>query len=346
MDGNSGSMLTAIDLFSGAGGLSLGLVRAGFTVVAAADLDGLAVETYRLNHPAAEVCCADVRSLDPTAVLSRLGLAPGQLDLLAGCPPCQGFSTLRTLNGRRTCTDPRNDLVMDFLRFVEAIEPRAVLLENVPALADDPRLATVRSVLEERGYAMKGAVLDAQDHGVPQRRRRFVLIASRVGRLDMTSVATQPQTVRSAIGTLTPPGTGCDPLHDYRETRQPRIADLIRSIPRDGGNRRQAAEGSRLACHVRCDGFYDVYGRMAWDRPAPTITTGCINPSKGRFLHPDQDRAITLREAALLQGFPPDYQFSLGKGRYRAAELIGNAFPPPFAWVHARAIMSALRAAS
>jgi DNA (cytosine-5)-methyltransferase 1 len=113
-------------------------------------------------------------------------------------------------------------------------------------------------------------------------------------------------------------------------------------VPKDGGSRTDLPDAMQLACHTRVDGFHDVYGRMAWDRPAPTITGGCINPSKGRFLHPEEDRAITLREAALLQSFPPGHVFSLRRGKYAAAELIGNALPPAFVRRHARPIAEAL----
>lgn len=113
---------------------------------------------------------------------------------------------------------------------------------------------------------------------------------------------------------------------------------LIRRIPKDGGSRTDLPHGDQLACHQKFDGFKDVYGRMAWQKPAPTITSGCINPSKGRFIHPDANRAITLREAAILQGFPASYRFDMTQGRYRVARMIGNAFPPEFAEHHARAL--------
>lgn len=113
---------------------------------------------------------------------------------------------------------------------------------------------------------------------------------------------------------------------------------IIRKIPKDGGSRGQLGREAQLACHRKCDGFNDIYGRMSWEKPAPTITGGCINPSKGRFLHPEQDRAITLREAALLQGFPRTYKFDMSKGRYPAAQMIGNAFPPAFAARHAKVL--------
>ena len=133
-------------------------------------------------------------------------------------------------------------------------------------------------------------------------------------------------------------GSTGDVLHEAPERRTRRIAAMIRLVPPDGGSRLDLGEEHQLDCHARTDGFKDIYGRMAWDNVSPTITGGCINPSKGRFLHPEEHRAITLREAAVLQSFPPDYQLSLQKGRYAAAELIGNALPPEFVRRHALAL--------
>lgn len=329
--------LTTVDLFSGAGGLTQGLRDAGYRVLAAVEVDGLAGETYRLNHPRTRLWNDDIRELDPRALLGRVGIRPGELDLLAGCPPCQGFSHLRTLNKSRTVQDARNDLVYDYLRFVEIIRPKAVLLENVPALADDARMDVLVSRLEKLGYPARDGyrVLNAADYGVPQRRQRLVLMVGRDGPLLMESPATRTATVRDAIEHLRPPGKTGDAIHDLPENRSPRIRKLISRIPHDGGSRSDLGPDEQLACHRRTKGFYDVYGRMAWDKPAPTITTGCHNPSRGRFLHPEQDRAITMREAALLQTFPPTYRFSPTAGKEAIAAMIGNAIPPRFVAEHA-----------
>jgi DNA (cytosine-5)-methyltransferase 1 len=321
---------TAIDLFSGAGGLTLGLRRARFKVLGAVEIDKLAAETYRSNLPGVRLWETDIRELSVARVLRELGLQRGELDLLAGCPPCQGFSTLRSLNGRRRVKDDRNDLVLEFGRFVRCLRPRAVMLENVPGLATDARLAKLRVALEELGYRVTTRVLDASCFGVPQRRRRMIMLAGRRRAIPPAAPDSSRQTVRSAIGHLLPVGESGDYLHDLTEHRQERVRALIERVPRDGGSRRAVGASAQLDCHRRCDGFGDVYGRMRWDDVAPTITSGCINPSKGRFLHPDEDRAITLREAALLQGFPPSYRFSLRRGKYAAAEMIGNALPPEF----------------
>ena len=327
--------LTAIDLFCGCGGLTLGLKQAGFAVVAAVDLASLAVKTYVANHPEVHVWQLDIRRLSVSEVQNTVGLREGDLDLLAGCPPCQGFSRVRTLNGSRSVDDNRNTLVLEFLRFVEGLMPRTVMMENVPGLAQDARFSRLCGRVRELGYACEYRVLDAADYGVPQRRKRLMLLAGQQGPVGFARGGTRRTTVRDAIGSLPTAGQSGDPLHDLPERRSGRIGRLISMIPKDGGSREDLGPAHQLACHKTCSGFHDVYGRMAWDDVAPTITSGCVNPSKGRFLHPDEDRAMTLREAALLQTFPEDYHFSLDRGKYPAAALIGNAFPPQFVRFHA-----------
>lgn len=325
---------TAIDLFSGAGGLTLGLRRARFKVLGAVEVEPLAAETYRSNFPSVKLWELDIRTLSIARVLRELKLRPGQLDLLAGCPPCQGFSTLRSLNGHQAVTDERNDLVLQFERFVKGLQPKAVMLENVPALATDRRLVRLTESLIDMGYTVTTEVLDASHFGVPQRRRRMILVAGKHGRIELAPKEPRTRTVRDAISQLPRAGKSGDPLHDLPEKHTKRIAMLIARVPKDGGSRVDLGD-SQLDCHLRCDGFYDVYGRMKWDTVAPTITSGCVNPSKGRFLHPEQNRAITLREAALLQGFPVDYSFSLRRGKFATATMIGNALPPEFVKRHA-----------
>jgi DNA (cytosine-5)-methyltransferase 1 len=329
----------AIDLFAGAGGLTLGLRQAGFRVVGAVELDSLAANAYRTNHPQVRVWERDIVKVPVAEVRRALGLRPGELDLLAACPPCQGFSTVRTLNGRRKVQDARNELPAQVLRFVRGLRPKTVMLENVPGLAKRRGFRALVRELSERGYDVEWDILNAVDHGVPQRRRRLILVAGRLaGPPSLAATGDERPSVRSAIESLQPPGRSGDPLHDITENRSSRIEALVKRVPKDGGSRADLGRRSQLECHRRCDGFKDVYGRMAWDAPAPTITGGCVNPSKGRFLHPEQDRAITLREAALLQGFPPGYYFPLTRGKFAAAELIGNALPPGFVRPHAEAL--------
>ncbi len=325
----------AVDLFCGAGGLSEGLRQAGFKVIGAVELDGLACLTYRLNHRKTRLWEIDITRLSGSKLMKTLGLKRGDLDLLAACPPCQGFSAMRTKNGKRWNRDPRNHLILDVLRIVRCLRPVSVMLENVPHLAQNRRYWAFTKGLKALGYNVKWQILNTGDFGVPQRRRRLVLLASRRGKPIFASKAHEIRTVRHFIGNLSRPERSRDPLHNYETRRSKRIESLIRRIPLDGGSRAALGVNDQLPCHRRSDGFRDVYGRMAWDRLAPTITGGCINPSKGRFLHPDQNRAITLREASLLQSFPKDYRFSLKQGRFAAARLIGNALPPEFVRRHA-----------
>ena len=216
------------------------------------------------------------------------------------------------------------------------------MLENVPGLLHDERFTTAVAQLESLGYpATEGTrILNAADFGVPQNRRRLVLLCIRNGSVSFPTPFSKRSTVRDAISRLPVAGQSGDPLHDLPERRSDRVMTMIRAVPADGGSRLDLPDDHRLTCHKDFSGFKDVYGRMRWDRPAPTITGGCHNPSKGRFLHPVADRAITLREAALLQAFPQDYSFSLKRGKLAAAAMIGNAVPPPLVAAQAAALMA------
>jgi DNA (cytosine-5)-methyltransferase 1 len=266
------------------------------------------------------------------------------LHLLAGCPPCQGFSRIRTLNGAREGDHDKNDLIWSFFDFIREFEPKAVLLENVTGLGSDERFHLLKKQLEiDLGYNVTHEILNAAEYGVPQNRKRFVMVAAKNFIPVLSAPAAPRTTVREAFAGLPPQGESHDVLHDYTEKRAQHVQRIIAAIPVNGGSRRDLPPDLILACHRKHDGFSDVYGRMHWDRPAPTITGGCINPSKGRFLHPSEPRAITLREAALLQGFPRNYKFDLSRGRYVAAQMIGNAFPPAFAAHQARSIAKHIR---
>ena len=336
--------LLAIDLFSGCGGLTTGLKRAGFFVVAAVDNHRLSAETYKANHAGVRVWGRDIRRFSAAHMKRQLRLRRGRLDLLAGCPPCQAFSSMRTLNGKRALRDPDKDLLFQFLRFIKAFRPKAVMIENVPGLAADKRVVRFCAALAHLGYQSEVRVLDAAQYTVPQRRRRMILLASRTAPIRFGRRSHLIRTVRDAIGKLSLAGKSGDPLHDFPEKRTSRMKKLIRMTPRDGGSRQDLPGRFRLMCHEKCDGFKDVYGRMSWDDVAPTITTGCFNPSKGRFLHPQYHRAITVREAALLQGFPKRYKFPKADSKIALAAMIGNALPPPFIAAHARRIRTALAA--
>ncbi len=334
--------LTAVDLFSGCGGLTAGLKQAGYRVLAAVEIDPKARKTYSLNHEKVWLAGDDIRLADPVAIMKGLKLNPGDLDLLAGCPPCQGFSRMRKRNKARSARDDRNALIDEFARFALAMRPKLIMMENVPGLADYYRFGSFKKNLENAGYRIKVEILDVSKFGVAQRRKRLILSASRIGAPTLATESKTKKTVRKVIGRLPPAGTSGDSLHDIPERRSERIQLLIRSIPSNGGSRTDLPEEMQLECHKKSDGFKDVYGRMAWDAVAPTITGGCFNPSKGRFLHPEEHRPITLREAALLQGFPRKYKFDVSHGKEAIALMIGNALPPPFIAAHARAMARSL----
>lgn len=329
----------AVDCFAGCGGMTAGLQKAGFSVVGAIEIDADACDVYTLNHPNVRLWREDIKGVTAEGMLKALGLRIGELDLLGGCPPCQGFSTLRTRNGGRRIRDDRNDLIFEFQRLVLGLMPKAVMLENVPGLFTDHRLVAFKAALEESGYVFEAKVLNVADYGVPQRRRRLVVLACRSGTIVFAKKAPRHITVRDAIGKLPTAGTSGDPLHDLKENRTPLTCQRIAAIPRDGGSRSSLPRALQLKCHQKFDGFKDVYGRMAWKGLAPTITTGCFNPSKGRFLHPQENRAITMREASLLQTFPADYEFPVRLGKVRIALMIGNALPPEFIRRHAVSIV-------
>lgn len=340
--------LTAIDLFCGAGGLTLGLKQAGFSVIAGIELDTIAAESYRMNHTEALCIQNDIRKVDPKCLMEHLGLKRGELSLLAGCPPCQGFSTLRTYKKGPSVSDERNNLLFEYLRFIDVFLPKAIMMENVPALAEDWRMQEFKIKLRELGYFITDTsvrIENAADYGVPQRRRRMIMQIMR----DQEVPAPQKSkhvTVGECFNkaALKPVGKQKDPLHDSLTRHSKRIQEIIKAIPKNGGSRSSLPEHLILPCHKRnTNGFKDVYGRMSWDDVAPTITGGCTNPSKGRYLHPFEDRAISLREAALLQTFPIDYKFSFRGGKGRVALMIGNAIPPEFIRRHASVLSEILK---
>jgi DNA (cytosine-5)-methyltransferase 1 len=324
------TLLTCIDLFAGAGGLSYGLTAEGFNVVAAVEIDSTSAKSYSVNHQNTNVILDDVRRLSGPQLLKHARLIPGELDLLTGCPPCQAFSTLRTRRRQKQLNDPSKELIIEMLRLVRSMRPRALIIENVPGLVNDQRFTNFRLGLKQAGYKYTYAVLNASDFGVPQRRKRLILVALRGKEIPLSwsSYRCERRTVRDAIGHLVSPGTSGDMLHDIPERRTPAMMARIKATPKNGGSRRDISPELQCPCHTRIDGFKDVYGRMAWDDVSPTITSGCNNPSRGRFLHPEEDRAITLREAALLQSFPSNYQFCFDRGKEHVSCQIGNAFPP------------------
>ena len=333
---------TAIDLFAGCGGLSLGLRRAEFRVLGGVEMDPIAAATYELNHPGVDLRQENILNVKPRKWMSDLGLRPGDLDLLAGCPPCQGYSAIRTKNGGRQNRDQRNSLVREMLRFTRIFRPKAVMMENVPGLMNKKALRDLQSGLEAIGYQVQCDIKDAQFYGVPQRRKRLILLAGKGFKIRFASPRSNSLTVRKALSGLRRVKTSGDRLHDLPERRSPEMKDDIKHIPKNGGSRAALGVKGQRPCHARVNGFKDTYGRMAWNKKAPTITSGCFNPSKGRFLHPRSNRCITMREAAILQGFPRRYRFDPQAGKQALALMIGNALPPEFVKRHAARVGKAI----
>lgn len=335
--------ITAIDLFSGVGGLTCGLKKSGYRVLMGVEIDRTTAQIYNKNHPEVLINTSDIQIINAKKIRQELKLKRGELTLMAGCPPCQGFSSLRTNNKSTSCKDEKNDLIFNFVDWVEEFMPEHVLLENVPPLIKDNRIKKVLEKLKNLGYFIDKDTVKIEnvaDYAVPQRRKRLVLICSRTQKAIFVKKVKSYKTVRNAIQYLDIPGNTGDALHDRSEKRTALTLERIRNIPKDGGSRDEMPYHLWLDCHKRYPGgFKDVYGRMKWDEPSPTITGGCVNPSKGRFLHPEQDRAITLREAAILQGFPIDYDFSTTVGKEKIAQMIGNAIPPAFVSFFASALI-------
>lgn len=304
----------------------------------------LPAATYRDNHPKVSMKEADIRAIDAVAWMKELGLKAGELDLLAGCPPCQGFSTLRTNNGARSNRDRRNNLVREMVRLVEVFRPKALLMENVPGLKSKAVFKGFIGELNALGYLTQEDIHDVVRYGVPQRRKRLVLAAGRGFKVPFARKVEGIKTVRETISSLAPAGASGDHWHDRPEKRTPLMMKRILATPQDGGSRSAWPKALWLKCHMESNGFKDVYGRMKWDAPSPTITGGCFNPSRGRYLHPNEHRGITLREAALLQTFPPQYRFPHQASKQEVALMIGNAIPPEFVRQQGLAICEAIKA--
>lgn len=327
----------AVDLFAGCGGVTQGMRMAGFDVRVAIELDESAALAYKMNHPDTEVLQRDIREVEGKEVQELLGNR--KLHLLAGCPPCQGFSSVRKLNRRRSTRDKRNKLVMEYLRFVEELKPLTIMMENVPGIVDYYLFRKLIKKLKEVGYAMKFEVVNVKDYGVPQKRRRLVLVGSLLGQIDIAKPTNEMVTVRETIGSMETIDETNDPLHKMIVKHTERINKMISMIPKNGGGRKNLPEEYRLKCHSKENiGFDDIYGRLRWDDYANTITGGCLNPSKGRFLHPEEDRVITPREAALIQTFPLDYKFPIEIGKTSLASMIGEALPPKFSYIQCKNI--------
>lgn len=324
-----------VDLFAGAGGFSLGALRIGAQVVFAVEFDKSAALTYKNN------LCRDARTilynnditkLDAHALASKHFPNNSECDILLGGPPCQGFSTHRIKDSG--VNDPRNTLIYRYFDFVRALRPRAFLMENVPGILwprHSDYLKRFYKLGADEGYTMLDPVtLDARDFGVPQRRKRVFILGLRERLTDLdwppspkyTETSEDPTKKWLSCEDAFLPAPSGDP-NDLHMKHNEELVRAFKNTPPNGGSRRES--GRILPCHKNHDGHKDVYGRIDSRTPAPTMTTACINPSKGRFVHPTEHHGITVRQAARIQTFPDSFVFE--GGLTAAGKQIGNAVP-------------------
>lgn len=338
------------DFFSGCGGTSAGLKAAGMRIVFGLDIDADSSNTFIKNNPSARFINEDITSIDVSAIslLVEESRNNNALILFCGCAPCQPFSKQ---NKSRMNDDPRKALLSEFGRFVDYYRPDFVLVENVPGIQNvdinNGNFQKFTAILDNQDYNYDFGVIPALWFGVPQTRERFVLLASKVNKINLPSkthdgLRIPYATVRDWIGALPPIAAG-ESHKEINDHIAAKLSDLnlkrIKATP-EGKGRESWPQELILECHKKYKGHSDVYGRLAWDRPASGLTTRCISYSNGRFGHPEQDRAISVREAALLQTFPLDYIFT--GSLVSKAKQIGNAVPPKMAQALGSAIISSI----
>lgn len=331
----------AVDLFAGAGGLSLAAILSGFEINFAVENDRYAVETYKENVVGREgarttkVFDSSILDYSPDKLCEER-FENSACDLLLGGPPCQGFSTHRILNAG--VDDPRNELILAYFSFVAALRPRVFLMENVPGILWERHRDYIEKFYEQgkaAGYDVFAPVLlDARDYGVPQRRKRVFILGLRddvcSDSFEWPPSETHCNPRKGEDGLI--PWVSCEnvfadlPQNDDNAIHMnhgPTLVEAFKNTPKNGGSRKDS--GRVLDCHKEHDGHKDVYGRINPAEPAPTMTTACINPSKGRFVHPTEHHGITVRQAARIQTFPDDFVFK--GGLTAAGRQIGNAVP-------------------
>ncbi|MDR2571366.1 MAG: DNA cytosine methyltransferase [Oscillospiraceae bacterium] len=338
---------TCVDSFSGAGGLSLGLSKAGFDVLLSFDIEKKCVETLKSNpkYIKHEAICEDIENMFNGRLLDIIGLKCGELFLLAGGPPCQGFSIQRIGED----SDNRNELVLLYGRLIEEVRPMFFVMENVSGIQGRRGkviLSQLIDMVETIGYRVHKKLIDASDFGVPQRRKRIILVGERsdIGvSYEFPKATLKKQTVRDTIEFLPSPPDDCKPHPEYplhrRDRLSPKNLQRIQAV-QQGQGREYLPEDLLADCH-KIDsaiiGHRNVYGRMSWDDVAPTITARFDSFTRGLFGHPDQHRSISLCEGALLQTFPLDFMF---KGtKVEIARQIGNAVPPTLAKIIGKSII-------
>lgn len=343
--------ISCVDLFCGAGGLTHGFMLEGLPVVAGIDLDPACYFPYTANNGGARFIERDISKVSTDELNVLFGDV--ELKVLAGCAPCQPFSTYAQryeLDG----TDGKWGLLYQFARLAQGTMPDVITMENVPTVAKHQVFRDFVDTLKRLGYAVWFDVVDSCRYGVPQTRRRMVLLASRHGDIRMIAPTHEKaKTVKQAIGHLRPLSAGesapRDKLHVTSTLSEKNLKRIQASKP--GGTWRDWPRDLVAECHRAETGrtYPGVYGRMEWDKPAPTMTTQCYGFGNGRFGHPVQDRAISLREAAILQSFPRDYAFIPQDGEVSfkvLGRLIGNAVPVALGRAIARSIKQHLSSAA
>ncbi len=339
--------IVGVDLFCGVGGLTHGLIRGGINVAAGVDIDASCKFPFVANNDASflERDVGELKAEDISPFYDG-----AEFTLLAGCAPCQPFSTY-SRSGRNSAYESQWPLVSSFGRLIKKVKPDLVTMENVPQLADHPVFQQFLKSLS--GYKKWWQVVECSSIGIPQTRKRLVLIASRLGRvgLEISPDQFRKVTVRETIGMLPPIKAGerdpHDILHASSSLSPLNLSRIRASLP--GRTWRDWPQELQASCHRRDTGatYPSVYGRMEWDQPAPTITTQCFGYGNGRFGHPEQDRAISLREAAMLQTFPATYAFSPPGSPIKfnkMGRLIGNAVPVRLGEVIAQSLIRHVQA--
>lgn len=337
----------AVDLFCGAGGLTRGLEKVGITVNLGIDIDPACEYPYSANNKA-DFLLKSVDNVEASELLDAYNGA--DLKLLAGCAPCQTFSSY---NQKADSSDKRWWLLLQFSRLIRETKPELVTMENVPGLMDQDVFREFVNDLEERNYHVDYKVVNCAKYGLPQQRNRLVLLASKLGPIKLLSpkeLRRKQKTVKQAIGKLPQIEAGVsdskDPLHQSASLSETNYQRILVSKP--GGTWRDWPEELIADCHKKKSGqtYPSVYGRMNWDKPAPTITTQFFGFGNGRFGHPEQNRAISLREGAILQSFPKKYKFTVpGEPISKKAlgRLIGNAVPVKLGEVIGKSILKHVR---
>lgn len=331
--------LKAIDFFSGAGGLTSGLMAAGISVLAGIDNDGSCKKTFEKNNKGAVFLEKDITKYAPGDLKHDLNIKRNDDDMIfAGCAPCQFWSIIRTSKEKSKKT---KNLIIDFQKFIEYFKPGFVVVENVPGISSkkDGPMGNFIAALESFGYNVAHGVTDMSLYGIPQKRKRFTLMASRVSEISLPKSTGEKIVVGDVLGAkngFPKIKAGTKDKTNFLHTAaslSKRNLERLRMTQKNGGDRSnwQNKKTYQLPCYASSEKkFYDTYGRMWWNKPSPTITTKFFSISNGRFAHPEENRAISLREGATLQTFPKNYEF-IGTSVASIAKMIGNAVPPKFA---------------